>query len=812
MQRKSSWASHLGRDLRQAWRMIARMPLLAAVVVGSLGVGIGVNTTIFSWIQALSLSPLPGVPGAGDLLLLEARSESGSHPGLSWQEFQELQRRLPSFRALFASRMTALNLGESGRTERIYSLLVSGNYFSALGLSPALGRFISAEEAARPGGEPVAVISYDFWQARLAGSRNVLGRRLRFNDREVAIVGVAPRDFQGTILGLTFDVWVPATLAPVLLNGSRELDDRGIRGYAVMGRLAARAGRADAQAELAAAMAQLARDYPASNATMGGEVLGLSEAPRGPIRFLVRSLALLQTVMLLLLLAVCGNTANLVLARASARQREMGVRLALGGGPWRVASLLLTESLLLGVLGAGVGAAIAVWGTQALRAVPLIGALPIRFQTSVDLTGLGFAMLLGILCGLLFGAAPALQLARLDPQRVLRAGANATPRSGMRNAMMGAEVAVATVVLVAAALFLRSFRDTRQSDPGFRREGVLLAAYDLSGTRIDSAQVRVFTGSLLKRIQALPGVEAAAIAAAVPLDIHGLPSRGFTLEGRARADATADEALSNSVTPGYFRTMGIALRAGRDFAEFDDAGTEPQAIVNEEFVRRYLGGAQPLGRRLESGGRTYLITGVVANSLSESFGEPPTPVVYYSYRDRLVPRGELHLRTRPGAENALTPEVRRVVRELDPTLPVYDVRTLTEHVERNLFVRRIPARMFIVLGPLLLLLAAIGIYAVVAYTVAQRTREIGVRLALGATSRRVVTQIVGESLGMIGLGTLGGWLVAFLVGRQVAPTLQFDAPVYVGVPALLLVVALVSCWLPARRATGVDALVALRAE
>ncbi len=812
MPRKLSWASHLSRDLRQAWRMIMRMPLLAAVVVGSLGVGIGVNTTIFSWIQAMALAPLPGVRAVGDYRLIETRSESGSHPGLSWQEFQDLQRRLPSFRALLASRMTALNLGESGSTERVYGLLVSGNYFSALGLTPVLGRFISAEEASRSGGEPVAVISYDFWQTRFAGRRDVLGQRLRLNDRELAIVGVAPREFQGTIVGLSFDVWVPATLAPVLLNGSRELDDRGARGYAVMGRLAPHASHTSAQAELDVAMAQLARDYPATNATLGGEMLAISDAPRGPIRFLVRALTLLQGVMLLLLLAVCGNTANLVLARASARQREIGVRLALGGGPWRVVSLLLTENLVLGVLGAGVGAAIAVWGTQALRAVPLIGALPVRFQTSVDLAGLGFAMLLGILCGLLFGVAPALQLARLDPQRVLRAGANATPRSGMRNALMGAEVALATVVLVAAALFLKSFRDTRQTDPGFRREGVLLTAYDLTGKEVDSTLTRVFTGSLLKRLQALPGVEAAAIASSVPLDIHGLPSRAFTLEGRARVDATDDAALSNTVTPGYFRTMNIPLRAGTDFVDFDDARTAPQAIVNEAFVQRYLGAAQPLGRRLESGGRSYLIAGVVANSLYDSFGEPPTPIIYFSYRDRLIPRGELHLRTRPGAENALTAEVRRVVRELDPTLPVYDVRTLTEHVEKNLFFRRIPARMFIVLGPLLLLLAAIGIYAVVAYTVAQRTREIGVRLALGATGRRVVTQIVGESLGMIGFGTLAGWLVAYLVGRQVAPAMHFDLPVYLGVPALLFAVALVSCWLPARRATRVDALVALRQE
>jgi len=788
------------------------MPLLATVVIASLGVGIGANTTIFSWIQALTLSPLPGVRDAGAYRLIEARSESGSHPGLSWPDYQDLRRRLPAFRELLAYRMTPLNYGESGRTERVYALLVSGSYFPALGLTPPLGRMLTAPDAARPGGEPVAVISYDFWQNRLGGRRDVLGRALRFNDRELAIVGVAPRGFQGTVIGLSFDVWVPATLAPVLLNGSRELDERGQRGYAVLGRLAPGVRQVAAKRQLDAAMAELARDYPASNAKVGGEILGLAEAPRGPIRFLVRSLALLQGVMLLLLLAVCGNTANLVLARASARQREFGVRLALGGGPWRVARLLLTENLLLGLLGAAVGAGLAVWGSQAARAVPLLSGLPVRFQTGVDLVGLGFSVLLGLGCGLLFGAVPAVQLARTDPQRVLRAGAHATVRSGLRNALMAAEVAVATLVLVAAALFLRSFRDTRQTDPGFRREGVLLAAYDLTGTRIDSAGVRVFTTALLARLRDLPGVEAAAIAASVPLDIHGLPERGFRVEGRVREDATEDAALSNIVTPGYFAAMGIPLTDGADFAPLDDPGAPPQVIVNREFVRRYLDGGPALGRRLDAGGRRYLIAGVAANSLYDAFGEPATPIVYYSYRDRMVPRGELHLRTRPGAEAALSAEVRRVVRELDATLPVYNLRTLGEHVEQNLFIRRIPARMFIVLGPLLLLLAAIGIYAVVAYTVAQRTREIGVRLALGASATRVVRQILGESLGMIGFGLLGGLLVAYEVGRQLAPTRQFDAPVYLGVPLLLLGVALLACWVPARRVTRVDALVALREE
>ena len=631
------------------------------------------------------------------------------------------------------------------------------------------------------------------------------------NDRVLTIVGVTPERFQGTVTMLAFDLWVPATMAPELLAGSRELEDRGQRGYQVAGRLAPRTTRAAAQTELTVALRQLAHDYPETNKGIEGEVLPFWQAPRGPQRFLVSALAALQAVMLFLLLAVCGNTTNLMLARASARYREVGVRLTLGAGPWRVVSLLLTENLMLALLGAALGAAIAVWATEAMRAVPMIASVPVKLQTGIDGLGLTFAIGLGLLCGLIVGIAPAAQLARVDPQVALRSGARTAGRNPMRNGLMAAEVTLALVVLMAAALFVRSFSEALDTDPGFRREGVLLAAYDLSGRNLSDAAVRDFTGRLLARLRALPGVESAAIAVQVPLDIHGLSLRGFTLEGRARPDAQPDRALSNIVTAGYFRTMGIPLRAGHDLAAFDDRVAPPQAIVNDEFVRRFLPGAEPLGRRLENRGTQYAIVGVVRNSLSESFGETAAPVIYFSYRDRPSIAGQIHLRTRPGNEPLLGPEVERVVREIDPTLPVYDIRTLTEHVDKNLFLRRIPARMFVVLGPLMLVLAAIGIYAVVSYSVSRRPTEIGVRLALGATMRQVVSQIVSETLRVVGAGALAGWLVMFMVALHLLGGV-ISLPVFVGVPAILLLVAAVASWLPARRATSVDVMVALRQD
>src|SRR5881296_2423664 len=354
------------RDVRDAFRRIVRMPALAAVVIISIGAGIGVNTVVFSWIQMRIFQPLPGVSGSGSLHGVEPRTDAGIYTGVSWLEYQDLRERLRAFREILAFRMVALYVGETGQVQRAYGLLVSGNYFSALGLQPAVGRFFQPEEVLRAGSEPVAVISYGFWQTRFSGAPNVLGRSLRVNGRDLTIVGVTPKAFQGTVLGLNFDVWLPATLAPAIVNGSRELED---------------------------AMRELAQAYPDTNATLKGEVFPFWQLPGGPQRLLTAALAILQAIMLLLLLAVCGNTANLVLARASTRQREMGVRMALGAGPWRIARLLLTENVVLALVGAALGAAIAVWGTQALIVLPLTG-LPIRFQTSVDMIGLAFAMTL----------------------------------------------------------------------------------------------------------------------------------------------------------------------------------------------------------------------------------------------------------------------------------------------------------------------------------------------------------------------------------------------------------------------------------
>ncbi|HEX6165046.1 MAG TPA: ABC transporter permease [Vicinamibacterales bacterium] len=799
--------------IRHALRTIGRMPGLAAVVILSLGVGIGVNTTVFSWIQAILLKPIPGVDDSGSFYHVEPRSDTGSYPGMSWTEYQDLKSRLQSIDGLAAFRMVPLNVGEAGRTERTYAQLVSGNLFTALRLRPVAGRFITPDEVSRPGGEPVVVISHDYWQTHYAGATDVVGRTIRVNDVDLTIIGVAPDNFQGTILALQFDLWVPATLAPVLFSGSAELTDRNSRGYSALGRLRDGATEAGAAGEFAAAMRELAESFPETNQRITGELMPYWKAPRGPQMMFVTALGVLQALMLLVLLAVCGNTANLVLARASARYREVGVRLALGAGPGNVIRLMLAENLLLGLGGAIVGILIAWWGTEALRAMPPYGAFPVRFQTSLDALGLAFAVALGIISGLLFGAAPALQLGRVDPQHALRSGSKSAGRSVMRDGLMALQCGLALLVLTVAGLFFQSFVETQDTDPGFRVEGLLLATYDLGGgTPPTDEYARQFATQLLDRLQRVPSVQSAALANAMPLDIHGLPMRGFTLEGRAQTTAQRESALSNIVSPGYFKTMGIPIVAGTDFADMQHRSAPPQVVVNEEFVRRYIAPADPIGRRLTNGDTEFTIAGVVKDSTYDAFGEPPTPAFFLSYRDRPRWLGEIHLRARPGSETMLAAEVQRAVRELDASLPVYNIRTMAEHIERNLFLRKIPARMFLIIAPLLLALVAIGIYAVVSYTVSQRTIEIGVRIAMGATANRVVKQIVKETLIVIAAGSFLAWLIAVMLDTHLFAGGMEDAPVLLGVPMILMTVGALACWLPARRATTVDPVVALRAE
>jgi predicted permease len=807
------------RDLRHGVRAIARAPGLAAVIAGSLAVGVGANATVFSWIQARLLAPIPGVARGADFHLIEPRNENGGFPGASWREYRDVAAATNTFDRVIAFRLAPLNVGAADWSERTFAMLVSGNYFRALGLAPVTGGLFTDADTSTPGGPALVVISHRFWQSRLAGAPNVVGQPIRLNTQVFTIAGVAPPGFQGTVMGLNFDLWVPATAAPLLMPGTNELENRASRGYLMMGALARGRSLAEGRDDVARIMSELATRHPDTNRTLTAAVLPQWQSPRGPQQSITAALAMLQALTLLVLAAVVGNTTTLVLARATSRQREAAIRLALGAARWRIVSLVLSEYVVMGAIGAALGALLAAWGTDALRAVPMPSpaGLEVSFVTGIDALTLAFAMALGLVAGIAIGLPAAWQLSRPRPQAVLRSGGAVAGRHRLRDALVALEVALAMVVLVVSAMFVRNFSRTQTADPGFRLEGVLLAAYDLNGRgpETTTAAAREFAARLLPRVQALTGVAGAALATSVPLDIHGLPARRFTLEGRAREDGAQDEALANVVSAEYFDALDIRLVRGTTFARVDDAASPPQVIVNEEFANSLGGGADVVGRRIEAGRRSYVITGVAENTLANSFGEAPSPFIYFNLRDLPSPAVELHVRAREGTDaraEALAADVRRAVRELDATLALYNVRTLSAHVDRNLFFQRIPARLFSVLGPLVLALVALGIYAVGSHAVGERRAEIGTRLALGATSGQVIRLMVVDAFRVVGLGLAGGAFVALLIDPKALSGSFSEGLLVTGVAVLFGLVALAASYVPARRAGNVDPNLTLRAE
>lgn len=810
--------STLLQDLRSAVRSLLHTPSLTAAAVLSLGLGIGANTTVFSWVQAVLLRPIPGAHDAGALRVVAFETREGRSRSWSYPNYRDYRDRA-TLAEYVAQDDLALSIAVNGQAERAYGALVSGNYFRVMGIQPALGRVLSEADDRSPGAHPATVISYAYWQRRFAGDPSIVGREVTINNLPMTIVGVAPPEFLGSFLGIATSAWVPVRMQPQM-TGSDRLEARGSGWMNTMSRVKPGASTEQVQAEATAILAQIAQESPGSFDGWRVRVVRPWQANWGAPSVLAPILGVLSVVVGLVLLIACANVANLLLARAVGRRREIAVRLSLGANRWRLVRQLLTESLVLATVAAVAGVAIAYWTYGLLMAFAPPTDMPIDFGLRLDATTLGYAMAVSVATGLFFGLAPALQASRPDMIHAIKeeAGRGASGgRAGhrFRNALVIVQVAVCLVLLVGAALFVRSLQAAQHIDPGFEPNGLLVASVDLVPNGYTADTGRQFHRRLRESLRGLAGVESFAIARQVPLGISGTSSMGATVDGYTPRPDEEIVVTYNVVGPGYFRTMRIPVAAGREFTDADTAESRRVLVVNETMAARYWPERGAVGGRVRLGKDDYEVVGVARDIKYGQINEAPQPYMYLSLDQTFTSQVVLHVRSASSPAPILA-SVRDRVRSLDPNLPIYDARPMSEHMQTSVFAQRMAANLLGVMGLLAVVLAAVGLYGVIAYAVTQRTQELGIRLALGAQPRDLLGMVLRHGLGITAVGIAIGLALAFAATgfmRSLLPGITPRDPLtFIAVPLLLLAIATVAALIPARRAGAVDPIVALRYE
>jgi predicted permease len=805
------------RDLRFGFRMLVKSPGLTLVAVLTLAVGLGATTVVFSWMRGLVFEPLPGVPDQSRLRPIMGQSRSGDWRSLSAPDARDLAKSdLPA--AVTAFDLTAMNLTVGERPERAWGMLVTGNFFDVLGVRAAVGRTFRPEEDTTPGTHPVAVLSHELWQRRFQGDPRIVGSKLLINRQAFTVVGVAAPKFQGPVAALRADLYVPLAMQPLVHPGSDRLTARGSRWLQALARLGPGATQEQAQAALDTLTSRLGAAFPDTNDGYRIRLFQFWNSPQGASSFLMPVLLVLGSMALLVLLLACANVANLLLARALGRRREIAVRLSLGAGRGLIIRQLLIEGLLLALLAGAAGIAVAAWGRNLLIAFVPVTDEPVDPSFPIDAGLLGFAALLSLTTGVLFSLVPALQATSPDISSTLRdeAGAVSGGRKGLvRSGLVVAQITLSCLLLITAGLFVRSLGRASDIDPGFSARNVLLATVDLFPGGYDEERGRAFFRELLRRTSALPGVESVSMASTVPLDFGGTSSMSLDIAGYAPGPEEDVTVELYQVGPDYFRTMGIPLVAGRDFTLQDDQDAPLAMVINESMARRYWAGRDPIGGTVRIGQKDFKVVGVARDGKYQQLSETPQTHFYIPVLQSYRPEMTLHVRT-AGDPAPLADTLRREVRALDAELPLTAVKTMREHLRISVFSQRLAASFLGSFGALALVLATVGLYSLIRYTVSQRTREMGVRIALGARRRDIERLVVGEGLvlALIGLGL--GLALAFGITRFLSSLLlgvsANDPAIYALITLILAGVSALSSYLPARAAAGVDPIVALRAE
>ena len=808
------------QDLRYSLRMLSKRPGFTLTVVITLALGIGGNATIFTWIKAVLLDPLPGIERPDRLVEIWGATRRNSALSTSYLDYLDFRDRNTALSGLAAHQMLAMNLGRGEKPERVRGAVVSGNYFDVLGVKALIGRTFLPEEDRTPNSHPVAVIGYGLWQRRFGSDPHVIGQMITLNEHDFTVIGVTPPDFGSPFAGNAIDVWTSVMMKDYVARPHFSLTDRGSRWLMVMGRLKPGATVSQTQQNFAAMARQLQETYPRTNEQLGVEVYLVEQSPYSLKRSLQSSLTILMAAVGVVLLIACANVANLLLARAASRRKEIAVRIALGGSRLRLIRQMLTESLALATFGAAIGLTLAFWTTRFLPAFlppyDASGTINVRPDVSV----FAFAAALTVITTLLFGLAPTLQASRPDLVAALKEttamACRGAHRISLRHGLVVTQVTLSMVALISAGLFVRSLREAYNAKPGFDPHNVLLAAFDPFLSGYDESRGREFYRQLVERVRNLPGVQSATLARRLPLTLGGIAFANAAIDGYAPAPKEDMRLNYETVGPHYFQTMRIPLVHGRDFDERDNERAQRVVIINETMARRYWPKASALGQRLKLTTNEWLeIVGIAKDVKNRSLSEGPQPFLYLplfqDYRSNMI----------LVARNAMNPDqavhaVQSAVTALDTGMPIFDVKTFDDHIGVSLFLQRMAATLLSIFGLLALALAGLGLYGVMAYAVSQRTRELGIRISIGAGRGDVLKLILGQAVMLAAIGVTGGLVAALVVTRFAANLLYGISPAdpltFTSIAMMLFAVALVAGYLPARRATRIDPMIALRGE
>jgi predicted permease len=818
--------SSIWQDVRYSLRMIAKAPGFAVIAILTLALGIGANTTIFSWVNSALLNPVPGLASPNEVVALTL-SNPGENPfAFTYPDIQALRDGQQSFTGITACNIASMSLSGFGKPERLWGMVATANYFDVLGVRPILGRGFLPEEDLKPGGAPVAVISYRLWQTHFGASPNVVGQQVEINQHPFTIVGVTPAVFQGSQTGVRTEIWVPIMMVDQIVPRSDLLHDHHYFWLFAFGRLKPGVQPEKAQQEMTVLLQPEVKSFPEEHRGHSSvSVYPLWKSPFGLNFFLATLLPILMVIAGLVLLLACANVANLMLVRSVGRRREIAIRMSLGASRWRLVRQLLVESLLLSLAGGVVALLITTWTAGTFMKFIPATDFPISLGVPIDRAVLIAAFAISLLTGVIFGILPALRSSSLAPGAVLKEdtgnASGSLRKARLTSGLVVAQISLSLLLLICAGLFIRSFLSAQNINPGFNAHNVMVASYDVFTSGYSDERAAAFDRQLEAKLEATPGIKSAALSSRLPLGFGG--SSSVKPEGYVPQANESMETQAAMITPNYFQTLEIPMVKGRDFTMQDNMSSQRVAIVSEAFVNRYWPNQEGLGKQVNSDltHEWFTVVGVARDSKVTGLNEKPTPFLY-------LPHYQVNLLNQPGGSSmnviarttgdplAMGKTVEQTIHELNADLVVFSVTTLESSEAISSFPQRIAGTFVGAFGLLALVLAAVGIYGVTAYTTRQRTHEIGVRMALGASKQDILRLVLGHGLRLTFIGVAVGLAASFALTRYLGSLLlgvtSTDAITFSGVAVLLCAVALFACFIPARRAMRVDPMVALHYE